>query len=202
MFRGQGIVPSSAGTVLVNQRKRGAHFLSACPFLCLQDHIYTMNCPYRAYFSSLVQQATFPVQLHSSFSEDITTTTTTKSHMAQQEQERCQHQQKNHNSRCRIFATNKTNEECIGEKMSAKMMMVVVADPAASLPKSLNRIRFQQHQEKAATSQRPLHSRWGVVDSPSRNCSHATHHQNRPPSAPIRKPSYDTWSNFEQSKTE
>jgi hypothetical protein len=153
-----------------------------------------MNCPYKEYFASLVRQAKLKERINSSFDEDITMTTTKNNMMAQED---CQ---KNHKNICNRSVANKTDKVKVGGEKISGLTMVVVADPAASSP-SLNRLRFQQQQEKAATSHIPLHLRWGVVDSPSRKCSHTTHHQNRPPSPPIRKPSYDTWSNFEQSKT-
>ena len=154
-----------------------------------------MNCPYKEYFASLVRQAKLKERINSSFDEDITMTTTKNNMMAQDD---CQ---KNHKNICNRSVANKTDKVKVGGEKISGLTMVVVADPAASSP-SLNRLRFQQQQEKAATSHIPLHLRWGVVDSPSRKCSHTTHHQNRPPSPPIRKPSYDTWSNFEQSITE
>ena len=90
--------------------------------------IGTMNCPYKAYFASLVQQATFTDKLNSSFDKEITMTTNNKTVQRHRP------------------VTNKTGREVNGGT-NACIVLVVVADPA-SLPCQKNRMLVHRGREQ------------------------------------------------------
>ena len=134
-----------------------------------------MDCPYKAYFASLLQQPTVTNQLNSSLDKEITMS----KNMAQRTK----------NDRRNIILPNKTDKEAsVGD--STFVVMVMVADPASS-PRQ-NRIHaVQRHREPQATSLvRVVHPNL-LVDPPSKCCD-TTHHQYGPPKPPIRMASYDS----------
>ena len=148
-----------------------------------------MNCPYKAYFSSLVQQATLTERLNSSFDKEITMTKKDVGH---------QRSGKAHDRRD-TSVTGKNDQEGGSEDISC-IVMLLVADPASSRSLKNRRCFHEQNQEPGEPEshhhQLAQHPRWGgAVASPSKKCSSSTHHhqQTGPPSPPIRKASYDTW---------
>ena len=153
-----------------------------------------MNCPYEAYFASLVQQATLTERLNSSFDQEITRTK--EDVLAQQRRSSgTTHDRR----RDRSVLTGKSDKEDGDEKIS-RVVMLLVADPASSRSLKNRRCFHEQNQEPGEPEshhhQLAQHPRWGgAVASPSKKCSSSTHHhqQTGPPSPPIRKASYDTW---------
>ena len=157
-----------------------------------------MNCPYEAYFASLVQQATLTERLNSSFDQEITRTK--EDVLAQQRRSSgTTHDRR----RDRSVLTGKSDKEDGDEKIS-RVVMLLVADPASSRSLKNRRCCFQQQNQEQRGAPPPeshqhrlaQHPRWeAVLDSPSKQCSSRIHHhqQNGPPSPPIRRASYDTW---------
>lgn len=142
----------------------------------------TMNCPYKAYFANLVQQATFTEQqqqLNSSFDKEITMPTNNK---------RVQRRSTNHH-RCHKPVTNTTDSKedeggthvCIG--------VVVVADPTTS--PCQNRLQLVQQGREQQSPVVLVHPNLVVANPPS-EWSSTPHHKYGPPRQPIRMASFDS----------
>ena len=128
-----------------------------------------MNCPYKAYFASLVQQATFTDKLNSSFDKEITMTTNNKTVQRHRP------------------VTNKTGREVNGGANACIVVVVVVVDDPASSP-CQNRILVQRGRDQ----QSPVLVHPNLVAEPPSERSNTPHHKYGPPRPPIRMASYDS----------